>query len=91
MSLKRFKVEKLIRNFVPDFLRKKDIIVHERSMEQDEFIAKLKDKLQEEAGEVKQSENEIELIEELADVLEVIYALSKASGIPLGTDRTNTA
>ena len=83
MSLKRFKVEKLIRNFVPDFLRKKDIIVHERSMEQDEFIAKLKDKLQEEAGEVKQSENEIELIEELADVLEVIYALSKASGIPL--------
>lgn len=83
MSLKRFKVGKLIRDYLPDIMRDKGILVHERVMEQGEFIAKLKDKLQEEAGEVQHAQDENELIEELADTLEVIYALSKATGITL--------
>lgn len=83
MSLKRFRVEKLIRDHLPDIMRGKGILVHERVMEQDEFIAKLKDKLQEEAEEVKHARNENELAEELADMLEVVYALSKTIGISL--------
>lgn len=83
MALKRFKVEKLIRDNVIDNMQNEGVLVHGRVMEQDEFIAKLKDKLQEEAREVGQTENEEELTEELADVLEVIHALSKATRIPL--------
>jgi predicted house-cleaning noncanonical NTP pyrophosphatase (MazG superfamily) len=81
MSLKRFRVEKLIRDLLPNIMRDKGILVYERTMEQDEFISKLKDKLQEEAGEVKHTANKNELTEELADMLEVLYALSKATGI----------
>ncbi|CRX38244.1 nucleoside triphosphate pyrophosphohydrolase [Estrella lausannensis] len=83
MAIKRFKVEKLIRDYLPDIMRNKGILVHERVMEQEEFIAKLKDKLQEEAAEVKHAKNVNELTEELADMLEVIHSLSKATGIPL--------
>lgn len=83
MPLKRFRVEKLIRDHLPGIMRDKGICVYERVMEQDEFIAKLKDKLQEEAREVKHAKNENELTEELADMLEVIYTLSKTTGIPL--------
>lgn len=65
MSLKRFRVEKLIRDHLPDFMRSQGIVVHERIMQQDEFIASLKDKLQEEAGEVRHAKDENELTEEL--------------------------
>lgn len=83
MSLKRFKVDKLIRDHLPEMMRNKGILVYERTMEQDEFIEKLKNKLQEEAEEAKNATNEKELTEELADMLEVIYALSKATGTSL--------
>lgn len=83
MSLKRFRVEKLIRDHLPDIMRNKGILVHERFMEQDEFIVMLKNKLQEEAKEVSKAKNENELTEELADLLEVIYSLSQATGISL--------
>lgn len=77
----RFKVDKLIRDRLPEIMRKRGIQVHERFMEPEEFVARLKEKLLEEAGEVKQARNQAELTEELADLLEVIYSLSKASGI----------
>jgi diadenosine tetraphosphate (Ap4A) HIT family hydrolase/predicted house-cleaning noncanonical NTP pyrophosphatase (MazG superfamily) len=83
MALKRFRVEKLIRDHLPDIMRNKGILVHERVMEQDEFIAKLHDKLQEEAKEIKHAKDKAELADELADMLEVIYALSMATGISL--------
>ncbi len=81
MALQRFRVEKLIRDRLPDIMRDKEIQLHERCMEQDEFIAKLKDKLQEEAGEVQHAKTTDEITEELGDLLEVIYALSEAIGI----------
>jgi diadenosine tetraphosphate (Ap4A) HIT family hydrolase/predicted house-cleaning noncanonical NTP pyrophosphatase (MazG superfamily) len=83
MKIKSFKVEKLIRDQVPSILRAKGIVVHERVMEQEEFIQKLKDKLLEEGEEVKQAQNTEELLEELADVLEIIQTLSSSVGLTM--------
>lgn len=83
MALKCFKIEKLIRDYLPDIMRKNKINVCERILEKNEFIEKLKDKLEEEAIEVKNAKNLNDLTEELADLLEVIYALSKATEISL--------
>lgn len=83
MATKSFKVEKLIRDQLPTIMRAKGIVVHERTMEQNEFIQKLRDKLLEEAEEVRQAQNIEELLEELADVLEIIKTLSSANGLTM--------
>lgn len=74
----RFKYDKLIRDRVPEILRKRGISLNERIMGQTEYIERLKNKLQEEALEVQNSPNTEELKEELADVLEVLTALIQA-------------
>lgn len=81
--MKSFKIEKLIRDKIADIMRAKGIIVHEREMSQKEWISKLKEKLIEEAREVKRSENVDDLTEELADLLEVLQSLSAASGLTM--------
>ncbi len=83
MALKNFKVEKLIRDYLPSMMRAKGIVVHERAMDQEEFIQRLKDKLLEEVEEVNQACGREEQLEELADVLEVIQALAVATGLSM--------
>ncbi|WP_375332234.1 nucleoside triphosphate pyrophosphohydrolase [Candidatus Tisiphia endosymbiont of Temnostethus pusillus] len=72
-----FKIDKLIRDLVPRIMRSRGISVFERSMKKDEYIQRLKDKLLEEAQEVIDAKTPDEISEELADLLEVIYALGK--------------
>jgi predicted house-cleaning noncanonical NTP pyrophosphatase (MazG superfamily) len=79
----RFKVDKLIRDKLPQIMRASGIQVFERVMEKDEYLKRLKDKLLEEAKEVIASGSEKEMREELADLLEVILALAKAYGVEL--------
>lgn len=74
------KFAKLVRDRIPAILREKGIVVYEEVMEQEEFIQKLKDKLLEEVEEVRQAQSDEEFVEELADVLEVVRALAKATG-----------
>jgi diadenosine tetraphosphate (Ap4A) HIT family hydrolase/predicted house-cleaning noncanonical NTP pyrophosphatase (MazG superfamily) len=83
MPLKRFRVEKLIRDHLPEIMHTHGVTVHHRLMNDEEFIARLKDKILEEAEEVKQASNAKEMIEELADLLEVVYALALATGTSL--------
>lgn len=83
MAIKSFKMNKLIRDQIPQQMLAKGIVMHNRVMEKDEFIQKLKEKLLEESKEVKQSRSTEELLEELADVLEVIHALSSASDLSI--------
>ena len=83
MAIKCFKIEKLIRDKIPAFLESNGIVVHAKTMDDQEFISKLKDKLLEEAREVLETANSDELCEEFADVLEVMHALSKASGLTM--------
>lgn len=77
----RFKVDKLIRDKLPDIMRKDGIFAFARVMETDEYVKRLKDKLLEEAKEVVEARNRSAIKEELADLLEVIHALSLAQGL----------
>ena len=72
-----FKIDKLIRDLVPGIMRSRGVSVFERSMKEDEHIQRLKDKLLEETQEVIEAKTLDEVSEELADLLEVIYALGK--------------
>lgn len=76
----RFKVDKLIRDKMPDILRKMGVSVSMHIMEHGEYVQALKKKLIEEAHEVFASKSKDELCEELADIIEVVLALTQASG-----------
>ena len=77
----RFKIDKLIRDKLPQIMRSNGIEVFERVMEEEEYTKRLKDKLLEEVQEVLEAKNQADIKEELADVLEVIITLSKVHGL----------
>lgn len=77
----RYKVDKLIRDKIPEILRKDNVVVSVRRMKKAEYINRLKDKLLEETKETLKTNTQNDLKEELADVLEVIHALIDAHGL----------
>ena len=72
---------KLIRDKIPRIIKQSGGQPVFRIMEQKEFIRELKNKLVEEANEVVMATNREELINELADVTEVINTLCAATEI----------
>ncbi|MET0388144.1 MAG: nucleoside triphosphate pyrophosphohydrolase [Polyangiales bacterium] len=80
-ELIRFRVEKLIRDRLPELMRSWGLRVTTRQLDPAELIACLRAKLQEEAAEVQQAPSRAALLEELADVTEVVQALCEVSGI----------
>jgi predicted house-cleaning noncanonical NTP pyrophosphatase (MazG superfamily) len=76
-----FKIDKLIRDKIPEIIRESGIEVFERVLEKDEYLKRLKDKLVEESEEVLSACSKKEICEELADVLEVMLALIKIYGL----------
>ena len=81
MTRLRFKVDKLIRDRLPAMMQAQGLTVFTRRLDEAEFISRLKDKLVEEAAEAKAAGDRADLIDELADVREVVLALAKATGI----------
>lgn len=79
----RFRVQKLIRDRLPAIMRAQGLAVFDRRLSDTEFVAALKDKLLEEAQEAHEAASTAELVDELADVMEVIHALAGASGVSL--------
>jgi predicted house-cleaning noncanonical NTP pyrophosphatase (MazG superfamily) len=79
----RFRVQKLIRDQLPAIMRAQGLAVFDRRLGDAEFIAALKDKLVEEALEVHEAASADELVDELADVVEVVHALASANGVSL--------
>lgn len=75
MNIHRFKVDKLIRDKVPEILRSKNIALSTHQMSDEEFLMRLKNKLIEEAHEVSEAKNAEDLLEELADISEVFRTL----------------
>ena len=76
----RFKVDKLIRDKIPEIMRSYGVTITERIMEKDEYIKRLQDKLIEEAQEVVEAKAIDDIKEELADLLEVIISLGHVHG-----------
>ena len=76
----RFRVAKLIRDGMPARMRAMGLRVHERTLEPDEYVVALQEKLVEEATEARAATRDAELLEELADVAEVLWALAASRG-----------
>lgn len=75
------KYSKLIRDNIPDLLDKNNLSYKVKILNHDQYKQGLKWKLIEEAGEVFTTDNKEDLIEEIADVYEVIEAILEANNI----------
>jgi predicted house-cleaning noncanonical NTP pyrophosphatase (MazG superfamily) len=78
---RRFKIGTLVRDKMPDRIEKLGGSVEMCPLDPETHLHYLKLKLREEAEEVCEAENPKELKEEIADVLEVLYTLSKRFGL----------
>ncbi|KFM16662.1 phosphoribosyl-ATP pyrophosphohydrolase protein [Marine Group I thaumarchaeote SCGC RSA3] len=67
---------KAIRDKIPEIIEKDGHKCDVRTLSDDEFLLKLEEKLLEELQEYQESKS----IEELADILEVIYRISELKG-----------
>lgn len=74
MKRRKFKQEKLWRDHAVDWLEQMGSKIHWTRLETDQFVEQLKIKLLEEAEEVCKAKTKEALVEELADVLEVVTA-----------------
>ncbi len=79
--MRKYPFNKLIRSKLPARMMEEGVVVNAQKLEMQEYIAQLKQKIVEEAIEVSQARSSEELITELADVLEVIYALAESTNI----------
>jgi predicted house-cleaning noncanonical NTP pyrophosphatase (MazG superfamily) len=71
------KYDKLVRDRIPEIIKKDGKTAKTHFADDEEYMKKLADKLLEEAKEYAEGGN----VEELADVLEVVYAIAIAKGI----------
>lgn len=78
--MRKFKFGKLVRNKIADNIIEDGGIVQARVLSEKEFLEQLKDKLIEEAQELKSANND-ELVSELADVIEITEAILRLKGI----------
>ena len=67
---------KLVRDNIPEMIRAQGETPNIRILETEEYLRHLEAKLDEEVGEYHRDKN----AEELADILEVVYALAEANG-----------
>jgi len=78
--METIRYDKLIRDKIPEIIKKKGVESRTRIAEKEEYYQKLLEKLEEEVQEFLSSE-EKDKIEETADILEVLYAICDLRGI----------
>lgn len=71
---------KLVRNRIPEIIEKTGKKFSTHILTNDEYIKELKKKSYEELEEYMNANDDQEAIEELADILEIIHALSECHG-----------
>jgi predicted house-cleaning noncanonical NTP pyrophosphatase (MazG superfamily) len=71
---------KLVRDLIPEVIKGNGKQFSIRILENEEYIKELKNKIFEELNEYINAENDKEAIEELADLLEIIHALTACHG-----------
>ena len=67
---------KLVRDKIPEIIEKTGKVCHIHTLSNDEYLAELDRKLNEECAEYQADKS----LEELADMLEVMYAIAEARG-----------
>ncbi len=72
--------KKLVRDLIPEIIRKKGGEPETRVLGEGEYLAELKKKFQEELTEYLSAETPEARLEEMADIFEVITALNEAEG-----------
>ncbi|MGE7114468.1 nucleoside triphosphate pyrophosphohydrolase [Lysinibacillus sp. NPDC047702] len=72
---------KLVRDLIPDLIEASGKKCEIRILEQEEYLEEIKRKMQEEALEFKESDSRKEALEELADILELVYAAIHKFGV----------
>ena len=75
------KINKLVRDNIPDIIKKDGKKIRFRMLHDQEMPKKLDKKLKEEYDEYKEAFTNDEKIEELVDMVEVIYAISRSLGV----------
>lgn len=88
MKTSKFQLNKLVRDKIPAHHDKNGSITHLKFLNDEEFDTALRTKLKEEIEEVCAAKTKAELVEELADLLEVIDALTGLHGISPDEIRT---
>ncbi|MDX1923639.1 MAG: nucleoside triphosphate pyrophosphohydrolase [Rickettsiaceae bacterium] len=83
MTKHKFKVEKLVRDNQLEKMDKEGVEYVARFMDESEYEVRLKEKLIEEAEEVKDADSRDEILEELADVLEIVYSIGSLYDLTL--------
>lgn len=76
---------KLVRDYIPEIIHKSGKKCTVRTLDNNEYIIELKKKIYEELEEYMKADNKEEALEELADVLEIIHALSEYHGSSIET------
>lgn len=72
--------KKLVRDRIPEIIRKKGGVPKVRTLGEAEYLSELKKKFQEELSEYLSAETSEARLEEMADIFEVITALNEAEG-----------
>ena len=79
--MKKYQFNKLIRSKLPERMNLEGVNIIGRHLNEEEFILELKNKLVEEAIEVRDTDSKDDLIKELADIMEVIESIISVHSI----------
>jgi predicted house-cleaning noncanonical NTP pyrophosphatase (MazG superfamily) len=81
MNFRTFKQNKLVRDKIVEIMESKGSKLYSYKLNDQDFLKQLKLKLIEKASEVHKAQSEQELLEELAEVLEIIQNLAKLNNL----------
>ena len=84
----KYAMNKLIRHKLIPRMHDEGVVVNYKTLSDEEYIAKLFNKLEEETEEAKQETDKDKLAIELADVLEVVLAIASAHEIDISKIET---